>query len=495
MTDMIIGGLDVGTTGCKIALFDGKANLIKTYYSEYDAKHAGGNHEIDFADVKAGVLSLLKTAAADYRITALGVTSFGETFAMLDEDDNILAPSMLYTDPRGKAECDAITAAIGEDKLTLLTGVKPHTMYSIAKIAWWKNNRPDLFSRCKRILLGEDFIVYTLSGVAQIDYALAARTAAFDIEKKIWIDEVFAAAGVDSSIMSKPVPAGSIAGDLRDELKIALGIDYDITIVNGAHDQVAAMIGAGVFSTDQAMDGTGTVECIPVILEKKPLDLDFYSGGYSVVPYLDGKFAVYALSFTGGATLKWFRDNFAELERAECEKKGKNVYAELDSRVKDGPSGILVLPHFAGAATPYMDNDSKAAFVGVTLETDKIDIYKALMEGTSYEMLLNFNTMKKLTGEISEIRATGGGATSDVWLQIKSDILGVSITALSGKEIGAAGTAALAGAAIGAYESLESAVSVSGAVRKVFTPNDKNRSAYAELYKKYAGLYKAIKGL
>ena len=495
MTDIIIGGLDVGTTGCKIALFDGEARLITTYYSEYDAKHFGGTHEIDFNDVKAGVLSLLKCAAAEYKIDALGVTSFGETFAMLDGDDNILAPSMLYTDPRGKGECDYITAAIGEEKLTILTGVKPHTMYSISKIAWWKNNAPEIYSKCRRVLLGEDFIVYTLSGVAQIDYSLAARTAAFDIEKKEWISEVFLAAGVDSSLMSTPVPVGTIAGKLRPELKATLGIDYDITIVNGAHDQVAAMIGAGVFSRDQAMDGTGTVECIPVILEKKPLDLDFYGGGYSVVPYLDGKFAVYALSFTGGATLKWFRDNFAELEKAECEKNSKNIYAELDSRVRKGPSRILVLPHFAGAATPYMDNDSKAAFIGVTLESDKIDLYKALMEGTSYEMLLNFNTMKEFTGEISEIRATGGGASSDVWLQIKADILGTAITALSGKEIGAAGTAALVGVAIGAYDNLADAVAVSGAVRKVFTPNEENKTAYAKLYKKYANLYKAIKSL
>ena len=495
MTDIMIGGLDVGTTGCKIALFDGQANLIKTYYSEYDAKHAGGKHEIDFNDVKNGVLSLLSLAASEYKISALGVTSFGETFAMLDENDDILAPSMLYTDPRGQAECDAISLAIGKDRLTLLTGVKPHPMYSIPKIAWWKNNAPEIFARCKRILLGEDFIVYLLTGVAQIDYALAARTAAFDIEKKEWIDEVFAAAGVDVSLMSKPVAAGTVAGTLRPELKKSLGIDYDITIVNAAHDQVSAMIGSGVFSSDQAMDGTGTVECIPVILNEKPDDLDFYGYGYSVVPYLDGRYAVYALSFTGGATLKWFRDNFAELERAECEKSGKNVYAELDSRVKDSPSDILVLPHFAGAATPYMDNDSKAAFVGVTLETDKIDLYKALMEGTSYEMLLNFNMMKSFTGEISEIRATGGGAASDVWLQIKADILGTAITALAGKEIGALGTAALAGVAIGAYPSLAEAVSVSGGVRKVFRPSPEKSEEYAKLYKKYEGLYKAVKSL
>lgn len=492
---MIIGGLDVGTTGCKIALYDSDARLLETYYNEYDAIHKDGQHEIDFRDVKMGVLALLKKAAAEYKISALGVTSFGETFAMLDENDNVLAPSMLYTDPRGEAECQSLCEKIGEDKLTLLTGVKPHPMYSISKIMWHKANNPEAFKKCKKILLGEDFIVYTLTGIAQIDYSLAARTATFDIEKKCWIDEIFSAAEVDSSLMSKPVPAGTVAGALKDEIKREIGIDYDITVVNGCHDQVAGMIGSGVFETTQAMDGTGTVECIPVILKEKPTDISFYDSGYSVVPYLDGLYACYALSFTGGATLKWFRDNFAELEQQKATESGKNVYAELDNALNDKPTGILVLPHFAGAATPYMDNDSKAAFVGITLETTKLDIYKALMEGTSYEMLLNFNTMKALTGEIEEIRATGGGATSNVWLQIKADILGTEITALGCKEIGAAGTAALAGVSIGAITDLKGTVGKMAKVRKVFKPNLENKEIYAEIYKKYVNLYKAVKGL
>lgn len=492
---MIIGGLDVGTTGCKIALYNENCDLLNTYYNEYDATHKNGQHEIDFENIKNGVLSLLKTAVTEYKVEALGVTSFGETFTMLDENDCILAPSMLYTDPRGREECEYLCASFGEDNLTLLTGVKPHPMYSISKIMWHKNNNGKVFEKCKRILLGEDFIVYTLTGVAQIDYSLAARTAAFDIEKKCWIDDVFKAAGVASSLMSKPVSAGSVAGNVTENVKNFLGIDYDITVVNGCHDQVAGMIGAGVFDTYQAMDGTGTVECMPVILKEKPTDMKFYEGGYSVVPYLNDLYACYALSFTGGATLKWFRDNFAELEFEIAEKENKNVYAELDKAVSDKPTGILVLPYFAGAATPYMDNDSKAAFVGITLETTKLDLYKALMEGTSYEMLLNFNTMKNLTGKIKEIRATGGGATSDVWLQIKADILNTEITALSCKEVGAAGTAILTGVAVGRFEDLKKAVSKTVNVRKVFTPDKENSVIYLELYKKYANLYSAVKGL
>ncbi len=492
---MVIGGLDVGTTGCKVVLYNENGLLLDTFYKEYNVVRKNGQHEMNFDDVKNGVLLLLKNAVKKYKIDALGVTSFGETFVMLDENDNILAPSMLYTDARGEEECKSLCDKLGIERITFLTGAKPHAIFSISKMMWQKENNPEVFSKCKRVLLGEDFIVYTLTGIAQIDYSLAARTGAFDIEKKCWIEEIFNTAGIDVSIMSAPVVAGTVAGKTTDEIKNILGIDYDITVVNGCHDQIAGMIGSGIFETTQAMDGTGTVECIPVILKEKPTDMKFYDCGYSVVPYLDGLFACYALSFTGGATLKWFRDNFAELENQNAEKENKNIYAELDKLVPNKPTGILVLPHFAGAATPYMDNGSKAAFIGITLENTKYDLYKALMEGTSYEMLLNFNTMKSLTGEIKEIRATGGGATSDVWLQIKADILNTEITALSCNEIGATGTAVLAGVAMGSYASIKEIVPQMVKLRKVFAPNKENSEVYAELYKKYANVYNAVKGL
>jgi len=491
---MYAAGLDIGTTGCKIAVYNEKSECMKVYYQEYPVTHTGGNHEIDFDSIKQAVLNILKIALKEYKISAIGVTSFGETFVMLDENDNILAPAMLYTDPRGSRECEYLCDVIGLEKLTYLTGVKPHPMYSISKILWYKNNVPELFSKCKKILLGEDFIVYTLTGNRCIDYTLATRTGAFDIENKIWIDEVFDTFDIDVDLMSVPVKTGNIAGTLKPSLCKLFDIDYEMFVVNGCHDQIAALTGAGVFDSDCSMDGTGTVECIPVLLDKKPEDMEFYNNGFSAVPFND-KYACYAFSYAGGATLKWFRDNIAYSDYQMCKEQNKNVYAYLDGYVKDEPSGILILPHFAGAATPFMDTGSKAAFVGITLETDKNDLYKALMEGTAYEMLYNFNVMKEYTDKIKSIRATGGGASSDVWLQIKADILGREITALSCSEVGAAGTTAIAGNAIGMYKDIKQAVSDMAPVRKVFTPDFEKNKLYAQLYNKYKLLYSSLRKL
>lgn len=496
MTDIkYFGGLDVGTTGCKIVVFDSNGKHFKTYYTEYDSTHSGGNHEIDFVTVKNGVMQVLKNAANDCTLESIGVSSFGETFAMLDDADNVLSASMLYTDPRGTEQCNMLCNAVGEKKLTHITGVKPDKMYSISKIMWHRDNNSNAFEKCTKILLGEDYIVYSLTGKRKIDYSLAARTAAFDIRNKCWCKEIFDAAGISVDLMSEAVETGSYAGKITDKVKTQLGIDYDIDVVCGCHDQVAAMIGAGVFEKGIAMDGTGTVECIPVVLDSVPDSDGLYDGGYSVVPFINGKYACYALSFTGGATLKWFRDNFAESEHAQCKANDKNVYAYLDSMAPKKPTDILVLPHFAGAATPYMDTDAKAAFIGVTLETTKIDLYRALMEGTSYEILLNFNKLKSFTGEVYELRATGGGASSDVWLQIKADILNTKICAMSQSETGAIGTAALAALHKKLYNDLKGAINSLSSVSKQFEPIKENTVFYKKQYNRYKNLYNAVKGL
>ena len=459
---MIIGGLDVGTTGCKLTVYDEKGNFIYNSYKEYEVSRQSGEHEIDAAVIFDAVCEVIKDTAQNYELSAIGVTTFGETFTALDENDNVLLPSMLYTDPRGEEERKMLCEALGEEKLTYVSGVKPHQMYSLPKIMWIKNNRPEVFAKIKRIMLMEDYIVYKLTGNAYIDYSLAARTMAFDIRNKCWSDEIFDAAGIDKNLLSTPVPAFNIAGEIKAEISEKLGIKNCVKIVNGAHDQVAAAVGSGVFEVGQAVDGTGTVECVTPVFDKVPESEKLYAEGYSVVPYVfDGTYVCYALSFTGGATLKWFRDNFSR----------DKSYAELDSAVKDEPSGILILPHFAGAANPYMDNGSKAAMIGLTLEHTDADIYKALMEGVTYEIMTNIEHLESFGIRPEKLYATGGGASSDVWLQIKADILNRPVTALLAKEAGACGTCMMAGVAIGIYKDLYEAKTVFVKEKKTFIPD------------------------
>lgn len=481
---MIIGGLDVGTTGCKLTAYDDKGNFIYSSYKEYEVSRHSGEHEIDASVIFDAVCSVIRDVSAECSLSAIGVTTFGETFVMLDEYDKVLLPSMLYTDPRGEEECKKLCDTLGEKKIIDIAGVKPHQMYSIAKIMWIKNNKPEIYDKAARILLMEDYIVYMLTGRACIDYSLAARTMAFDIRKKSWSDEILNAAGVEKSLLSQPVPAFNVAGELKKDIAESLGIDSSIKIVNGAHDQVASAVGAGVFTVGVAVDGTGTVECVTPVFDEIPTDETLYEEGYSVVPYVfDGTYVCYALSFTGGATLKWFRDNFA---------KDKS-YAELDARTKDAPTGILILPHFAGAANPYMDNSSKAAMIGLTLEHTDADIYRALMEGVTYEIMTNISHLESFGIKPEKLYATGGAAYSDVWLKIKADILNKPITSLVAKEVGTCGTCMMVGVATGIYKDLNEAKEVFVKEKKTFMPDPCNVEKYKQLYEAYTRIYDAVR--
>lgn len=475
---MLLGGLDIGTTGCKLSLYDEKGAFQYNSYREYASKRGDDAQEIDADAVWAAVQEVILESAAYGKIDAIGVTSFGESFVLLDEEDNVLLPSMLYTDKRGNEECKRFDAAEVES----ITGAKPHGMYSIPKLMWVKENLPEVYARTKRVLLFEDFIIYKLTGVAQIDYSLACRTMGLDLREKCWSRRIFDFAGIDMEKMSRPVPSGSAAGKIIvPELNCP-----DTVVVNGCHDQLAALLGAGVSEQYTAVDGTGTVECVTPVLTEIPAGRELYAKGYTVVPhYLDGKYVCYAFSFTGGAALKWYKDTFAAEES----------YGELDVKAKDGPTGILILPHFAGAATPYMDENSKAAILGVTLATSRYDLYKAVMEGVTYEMLLNIEELEKGGIRIDRLYATGGGAKSRAWLQLKADILNRDIVALDAPEAGAAGTVMLAGIALGAFADLDEARCVLVKEKETYHPNPARHEAYRKHYERYRGVYDAVRPL
>ena len=320
---MLVGGLDIGTSGCKIVLYDEKGNSCGNFYKEYDVKRSGGLHEVDAEEIFASVCEVISRANG-IELSAIAVTSFGETFTMLDENDKPCAPSMLYTDPRGKEECIVLTEKFGTEELAFRTGSLPHEMYSLPKIMWIKKNFPEEYSLAKHILLMQDFVVYMLTGIAQIDYSLAARTICFDLKEKKWASDILKFCEIDEKLLSTPVPSGTIAGTIKPEVAKKLGISSNCKIVSGCHDQIAAMTGANVYECDEVMDGTGTVECVPVIMEDIPKDISLYEKGYSIAQHINGKYACYVLSYAGGATLKWFRDKI-------CNKP----YSELDKMVKD----------------------------------------------------------------------------------------------------------------------------------------------------------------
>lgn len=494
---MALGGLDIGSTGCKVTVYDEEGNYLYRTYRDYPVSRKTGEHEVMAEDIWKGVCEVLADAGSHYPdLKAIGVSSFGESMALLDEEDRPVRPAMLYTDPRGAEECRELEAILGKEKLERITGVAPHSMYSLPKLMWVKKHRPEQFGRIRKILLMEDYIIYMLTGSRMIDYSLATRTMAFDIRALDWSQEIFRAAGIDSGLFSKPVPSGTSAGQILPEMAESLGLPRDLLLVPAVHDQAAAAVGSGVFKADRAVDVTGTVECITPVFEGIPEDRRIYDGGYAIVPYVvPGSYVTYAFTFTGGALVAWFINNLAKEEKKRAREEGRSVYDLLEEGMKDEPTGILVLPHFAGSGTPYMDGGAKGAVVGLTLDHSASDLYRAMMEGVTYEMRLNLERLAESGIRPQKLRAAGGGAASAVWMQMKADILNLPVVSLGSAEAGATGCAMLAGVAAGVFRDLKEAASVMLKEKDTYLPRPEMHEAYETYYEKYRRLHEAVRPL
>ena len=504
---MKIAGLDIGTTGCKCTVFDENGKKLGNSYRDYPVKRAVSGHDIDVSQIMAGVYGAIGEMTKLYPdIEGIGVTSFGETFVFTDDKGEPLHTAMVYTDPRGADECRELEEKLGAAHIAEITGLRPHEMYSVSKMMYIKKHHPEIYEKAKHAFLMEDYVVFHLTGIAQIDYSLATRTMAFDISTLAWSEEIFQAAGIDVKLMSKVVPTGTEAGVVSPEAARETGLAKSARVVSISHDQVAAAVGAGAFDGSVAVDGAGTVECLTPIYDSMPNIDVMYKGYFSVVPYvIPGSYVAYAFSYTGGALVDWCIKTFAAKEKEEAKAKGISANELLEKQYLDycrdheiddkAPTGLLVLPHFAGAATPYMDTGSKGAIIGLTAGTGLPEIYRACLEGVAYEMYLNYKALFGSGIRFSKLNATGGGAHSALWMQMKADVLNLPITALKTVDAGTVGSAMLTGIAIGIFRDLADAAGKMVEETVTYSPDNARHEAYMKVFEKYEKVYGAVRPL
>lgn len=539
---MAIIGLDVGSTGCKCIIFSdaGKSmayayeeyprnlscttisantiwdfvgNVLSKANSEYNSLFISKceNNGIKIADtdcngnlkIKENLNSLSKEnsecdilfsddfAGQHETVKAICISSFGESFVPVDINGNPLSDIMLYTDSRGQKECENFCNVMDEDEIMKICGVKPHRMYSLPKIEWIRKNDPDVFNKTWKFLLVEDYIIYKLTGETFIDYSLASRTMAFDVTNKCWSKTLLSLAGIDESKLSSPVPSGYIVGTIKDLVADLIGLNKNIRVVTGGHDQVCAAVGAGVVDIGTAIDGIGTVECITPAFSSPILESSFLNNNYACVPYaVPGMYVTYAFNFTGGSLLKWFRDNFAAKEDLLAKETSQSVYKILDDNAAKSPTSVIVVPHFSGSGTPDMNPCDFGTIYGLSFEHGSPEIYRALLEGVTFEMKYNMELLESVGVIIRELRAVGGGAKSKLWLKIKAAITGCTIHQLQLDEAGITGAGIMAAVAIGLFPDLKAACDVFVKIKQTITPDPELTDKYTVMYEKYKELRK-----
>lgn len=482
--------IDIGSTGCKCQLFNEKGDILEYIFKEYELKNIDNEIYVDIHAIVDNLKSLIGEVAKKQTVNSVAISSFGESFVLLDEKDNVLFFPMIYTDPRGEKEAQELLEKFGEEKIFKITGVLPQSMYSISKILWIKNNRSELFIKAKKIMLICDYLGYMLTGKAVIDYALAARTGVFDVENKCFSTEILESVGIDEKMFSTPRLAGTVVGDFLPEIKEELNIKNDCKLVLGSHDQVCTAVGAGVLSSGEAVDGLGTVECITTVFDKKPDNISVGKMGYPCVPFaIDGLYCTYILNLSCGSVVNWVRKTIMHNYKGE----EKDFFTYIEKNMIDAPTNLLLLPYFGGASTPYQNINAKGVIIGLDGQTNDSTLYRAVLEGTAMEMKLNADTVLPYGINITNVTATGGGANSDKWLQIKADIQDIPIKVLRSGEGGLCGCAMLQAVAMGACKDLFEARDIFVQYKNEFEP--KNHQQYEKQYNKYKKLYSTVKEL
>ena len=329
-----------------------------------------------------------------------------------------------------------------------------------------------------------------MTGERAIDYALASRTGAFHIGKLTFDEDFLNELGVPVSLFSTPMPTGSIVGMIKKRVAKDLGLSEHCMLVLGSHDQICAALGAGVVKEGDAVDGMGTVECITTVFSKKPSDCTMGEQGYPCVPYaVKGLYCTYMFNYSNGSLVSWFKDELLHGYRGNEE----NFFSYIEKDMKRAPTGILTLPYFGGAATPYQNIHAKGAILNLTLRATDRDVYRSVMEGTAMEMRLNLETASAYGIKVTGATATGGGANSGLWLQAKADIENIPFRTLRSSEGGLCGCAMLQSVAMGQFADLEEAAKLFVQYREEFFPDADVHAAYEEQYSKYKKLYQTLK--
>lgn len=482
-------GLDIGTTGSKITIFE-DTKSVKQLYISYDSNHQKNQHTIDPKQILDSVFKLVSQGLKLYPIEAIGIASFGETFVLLDKNDEPLYNALLYTDARGDIEAKKIEETIGQNRLGEITGQRGRAMFSLSKILNLIENQEVLIDDIDKILLIEDYISYAFTGKRKIDYSLSSRTMAFDIEKKKWSEEILNTFKIPISLFSTPCPIGDVVGLLKDSLKKEWKIEHDVKIIAVSHDQVVNAIGSGIINEKAAADGNGTCECICACI-KPPFDKEIlYNKGFGIVPFIeDNLYVTYALSSTSGSLVKWVIDTFFKNEKHRV----KNIYDYLNRKITSFPSEVMILPHFAGAATPYMDVNAKGAIVNLGLATSRYEIYQACLESLCYEMLISIRALKKAGIKINYLVASGGSSVNDKFLQMKADIFNIKIYQSAIADAGTIGSAIVVAKSIGIFKNYEEGINQMVRYKKVFIPDLKRHHDYMIQFDKYRKLFLKMK--
>ncbi len=497
----LILSLDLGTSNIKGAVFDMSGSEIAAESVEYflhtpSENIVENNAESYWNEVKM-ILKKLSVRLGDKgkRISAIVTSSQGETFIPVDKNIAPLRNAIVWIDMRSIEEVKEIAKNLDLNKLYKMTGYpEADPSWPATRILWIKKNEPDIFSKTYKFILLHDYILYKLSGTLTGEMTTYNSSYYYNIMKFEYIDEILDFIGAAKSKLPEVVETGTIIGSISGEVSDITGFDLKTKVIAGALDQVCGAVGAGNISEGIATETTGSAFAMVVTTDKPVINYDYKLP--CILHAVPGKYGLMPYSSTGGMVLKWFKDNFCKEEIREASSSGQSVFKLLDKQaesVASGCDGLVMLPFLTGAFFPEYDPSAKAVFFGIGINHTKAHFIRSILESLAFMMKNDIDSINGLGIHINTVISMGGGAASDLWSQIKADVCNVNIEIPSYTESALLGAAIIGGVSMGFYGDYARACKEIVKIKKIFTPDKRNKSVYENNFRKYKEIYINLK--
>ena len=482
-------GIDLGTSSVKLLLMDELGVIHQQVTREYPLEfpHPGWSQQAP-EDWKDAVLSGLQelTANCDKRqIAGIGTGGQMHGLVVLDRDDNVIRPAILWNDGRTAAQVDYLNDVIGKQKLSAWTANIAFAGFTAPKILWMRENEPENFARIAKIMLPKDYVNYILTGVHCCDYSDASGMLLLDVAHKRWSKEMLDLCGITEAQMPALYESYETVGTLRPEIAQLLGFPENVKVCAGAGDNAAAAVGTGVVGDGGCNISLGTSGT--VFISSKQFGVD-PNNSLHAFAHADGGYHLMGCMLSAASCNKWLMDDILRTKD----------YAGEQAPITDeklGTNHVYFLPYLMGERSPINDTNARGTFIGMSMDTSRADMTQAVLEGVAFAIRDSVEVAKSLGIPLTSSMLCGGGAKSPLWRRILANVLNMPLTIPASEQGPGMGGAMLAMVACGAYGSVAEACAKLVTVSETVAPDPEIAARYEARYRQFRLIYPALKGL
>ncbi len=482
---MLYIGVDLGTSAVKLLLMNGEGKIQKIVSKEYPLYFPNpGWSEQKPEDWWEGTMEGLKELLSECDKSQVAGISFGgqmHGLVILDKDDQVIRPALLWNDGRTYEECDYLNNVIGKDKLSEYTANISFTGFTAPKILWVKNKEPENFAKIAKIMLPKDYIAYKLTGVHCTDVSDASGMLLFDVKNRKWSKEMCDICGVTEDQLADIYESYESVGTVLPEIADILGIPHNVKVAAGAGDNAAAAVGTGTVGDGMCNISLGTSGTIFISSEKFGVDKN---NALHAFAHADGHYHLMGCMLSAASCNKWWMDEII---------KTKDYGKEQENITKLGENHVYFLPYLMGERSPHNNPNARATFIGMTMDTSREDMTQAVLEGVAFGLRDSLEVARSLGINIERTKICGGGAKSPLWKRMIANIMNLKVDVIESEEGPALGVAMLAAVACGEYTSVEEAAEKIVKIVGTVEPEADLVAKYEERYQQFKKIYPACK--